>query len=506
MAARSVVTSAPMHLRQFVIDGLGHLSTLIADESAGLAAVIDPRRDVDVYLEAARGADLRITHVVETHLHNDYVSGARELAAMAGGTHVIGAGADLAYEHRPVRHGDTFEVGSLRFTVLDTPGHTPEHVAYAVTDRARADEPLLLFTGGSLLVGAVGRTDLLGKETAVPYAADMFRSIRDVILPHQDFVGVFPTHGAGSLCSTGIASTPWSTIGFERRHNPMVQPADVDRFAKLLLRDQPAFPSYFARMRPTNQAGPRLLGGRPAEPRAMAVDEVLAALAGDAVLVDLRSPVAHSFAHVPGSVSIPTGSSFGTWLGWVVDPDRPLVLVLDSADDWDDAARQAMRVGYENLVGHLRGGFDAWSAAGAQIETGGRLTVDELAARIEGEPADAPFVVDVRQATEFASGHVPGSVHVGAGALQDRLGDLPKDRPIATICASGYRSSIAASLLRAAGFRDVSWVADGLPAWRTRGHPIETGEGAGVGADIDDAAAAEAEPHPATAGHRHADH
>src|SRR6185369_15991489 len=245
-----------MRISQFAIEGLGHLSTLIADESTGLAAVVDPRRDVDIYLDAARGHDLRISHVIETHLHNDYVSGGRDLAALTGATHVIGAGAELAYEHQPVRHGETFDVGQLRFTVLETPGHTPEHVAYAVADRSRADEPLLLFTGGSLLVGAVGRTDLLGAENALPFARAMFRSLHEVVLPHEDYVGVYPTHGAGSLCSTGISSTPSSTVGYERRHNPMVGAADVDAFATILLTGQPAFPRYFARMRPTNQAGP----------------------------------------------------------------------------------------------------------------------------------------------------------------------------------------------------------------------------------------------------------
>jgi hydroxyacylglutathione hydrolase len=464
-------------IRQFSIDGLGHLSTLIADESTGLAAVIDPRRDVDIYLAAADASDLRISHVVETHLHNDYVSGGRELAALTGASHVIGAGAELAYEHRPARDGDAFSIGSLRFTVLDTPGHTPEHVAYEVTDRARADEPLLLFTGGSLLVGAVGRTDLLGEKNALPFARSMFRSLHDVILPHEDFVGVYPTHGAGSLCSTGIAATTSSTIGFERRYNRMVQPADVDTFARTLLADQPAFPGYFARMRPTNQAGPRLLGGRVPDPRPMDVDEVRAAVAGGARIVDLRQPEAFAVAHIAGSVSIPSGSSFGTWLGWVVDPDRPLVFVLDSADDWDDAIRQALRVGYENVVGHLRGGMSAWAEAGWPIESSGRLTVDELGARLDRGGSEAPFVIDVRQASEYAEGHVPGSVHIGAGSLPDRLRDLPRDRSIATICASGYRSSVGASLLRAAGFEDVSWVASGLPAWRAQGHPVETGEG-----------------------------
>src|SRR3954470_13730603 len=213
-----------MLVNQTVVSGLGHLSTLIADESSGVAAVIDPRRDVDVYLDQARAADVRITMVVETHLHNDYVSGARELAALTGATHVIGAAADLAYEHRPVRHGDAFEVGSLRFLALETPGHTPEHVSYAVADTSRADEPVLLFTGGSLLVGAVGRTDLLGSENAVAYARQMFRSLHEVVLPHEDFVAVYPTHGAGSLCSTGISATPSSTIGFERRYNALLAP------------------------------------------------------------------------------------------------------------------------------------------------------------------------------------------------------------------------------------------------------------------------------------------
>jgi hydroxyacylglutathione hydrolase len=464
-----------MLLRQFVIEGLGHLSTLVADDERGLAVVVDPRRDVDAYLDAAAVHDLTISHVVETHLHNDYVSGGRELAALTGATHVIGAGAELAYEHRPIRHGDAFDVGALRFTALETPGHTPEHVAYAVADRTRADEPVLLFTGGSLLVGAVGRTDLLGAENARPFAEAMFRSLRDVILPHQDFVSVYPTHGAGSLCSTGIAATPSSTIGYERRHNPMVGSADVDDFARVLLTGQPTFPRYFARMRPTNQAGPTLLGGRVPDPRPVSPEEAAASIAAGAVVVDLRSPSAHTTAHVPGALSIPYGSSFGTWLGWVVDHDRPLVLVLDRPNDWDDAIRQAIRIGHEGSITTLRGGFRSWSESGSPMDSGGRLTVDELAATLDqGGPA-APFVIDVRQIREYEDGHIPGSLHLAAGSLSERLDELPRDRPIATICASGYRSSVAASLLRAAGFNDVSWVADGVPRWQARGFPTETG-------------------------------
>jgi hydroxyacylglutathione hydrolase len=469
-----------MLLRQFVIPGLGHLSTLIADESAGLAAVIDPRRDVDVYLEAAATEGVRITHVLETHLHNDYVSGGRDLAALTDATHVIGAGAGLAYEHRGVRHGDGIDVGGLQFTALETPGHTPEHVSYAVADTSRAEEPLLLFTGGSLLVGAVGRTDLLGEENAIPYARAMFRSLHEVLLPHEDFVGVYPTHGAGSLCSTGIASTPNSTIGFERRYNPMIQPAEVEEFVRVLLRDQPAFPHYFARMRPLNQAGPRLLGGRVPEVRPVTAEEARGALDGDALLIDARDAVEHADAHIPGSVSIPSGSSFGTWLGWVVEPDRPLILLLDDPEDRDDLVRQALRIGYEQVVGYLAGGFEAWRQGGLPTESTGRLTVEELARRLAAGGRDAPLVIDVRQASEFVAGHVPGSVHIRGGDLPSRLSDLPRDRPIATICASGYRSSIAASLLRRAGFQDVSWVANGLPSWQSCGLPVERGDASGV--------------------------
>jgi hydroxyacylglutathione hydrolase len=464
-----------MLIRQFAIEGLGHLSTLLADDEAGVAVVVDPRRDVDIYLEVAREGDLRITHVIETHLHNDYVSGARDLAALTGAEHVIGAGAELRYEHRPIRHGESFVAGALRFVALETPGHTPEHVAYTVADTSRADEPLLMLTGGSLLVGAVGRTDLLGAENAVPFAHAMHRSLHEVILPHEDFVGVFPTHGAGSLCSTGISSTPSSTIGFERRHQPLLAPMEVDAFARALLAGQPAFPRYFARMRPLNQAGPALLNGLVPRPAPLGVEAVRDAIAGGALIVDSRTPAAFAVAHAPGAMSIPAGTSFGTWLGWLVEPDRPIVLVLDDPAEADDLARQALRIGHERIAGQLQGGFRRWMAEGMPVESTGRLNVDELAAALTADDRGGPFVLDVRQAAEYESGHVPGALSIAAGTLSERLEELPRERPIAVMCASGYRASVASSLLRSAGFEDVAWVAEGLPAWRAAGYEVESG-------------------------------
>jgi hydroxyacylglutathione hydrolase len=467
-----------MQIRQFRVEGLGHLSTLVADERAGVAAVVDPRRDVDIYLAAARELDVRITHVVETHLHNDYVSGGRELASLTEARHVIGAGAELRHDHGPVRDGDTFDVGSLRFTSRDTPGHTPEHVAYAVADTSRGDDPALLFSGGSLLVGAVGRTDLLGEEPARDYARAMHRSLHDVVLAHDDHVVVHPTHGAGSLCAVGIASASTTTIGYERRHNALLRVADVEAFASRLLRGQPTVPRYFAQMRPTNQAGPTLLGGRVPEARPLSLEQTRSAIAAGALLLDLRPPAEHAVAHARGSQSIPLGPSFGTWLGWVVEPDRPLVLVLERAEDWDEAIRQALRIGAEgSIAGHLRGGFATWADGGGPLESTGRMNVDDLANELDhAAPAEAPLVIDVRQANEYEAYHVPGSINIAAGSLPDRLAELPRAHPIVTICAAGLRAGLAASILRSSGFEDVSWVASGVPAWRAAGHPVVHGD------------------------------
>lgn len=482
-----------MHLRQFLIEGLGHISALVADDAHGVAAVVDPRRDIDIYLDEARGRDLRITRVFETHLHNDYVSGARELAAVTGAQHVMGAGAELQYPYHAAREGDTFDVGTLRFHVLDTPGHTPEHVAYAVADRSRAEEPVSLFTGGSLLVGGVGRTDLLGAEQATPFARAMFGSLHDTILRHEDFVSVLPTHGGGSLCSRDLSTTTHSTIGFERRHNAMLQADDVELFVQRLLADQPAYPRYFGRMRAVNQAGPAPLGSIP-RPEPLDLARVRELLDGDHLLIDMRTPAEFAVAHAPGSVSLPAGSSFGTWLGWTIPYDRRIVLIVPTVDDWDDAVRQALRIGHEGVQGYLHGGFGSWGDAGLPVEASGRATVAQLRELVLASGRGArsgagttngngnghrprPLVLDVRQRDEYERGHVPGAVHLMAGDLPERLATLPRDRPIVAICAAGYRSSVAASLLLRSGFGDVTWVSGGVPAWRAAGYPVEMGGG-----------------------------
>lgn len=474
---------AAMRIDAYSLPGLGHLSAIVIDEATGEAGVVDPRRDVDLYLDAARRDGLRIAWVLETHLHNDYVSGGRDLAALTGATHVIGAGAALRYPHRPMAHHETLQLGGVAVTVLDTPGHTPEHVSYLLEPAAVGSAQLgHLLSGGSLLVGAVGRTDLLGAAQAVPYAHAMHHSLHEVILPLGDDVIVHPTHGAGSLCSTGIGSAETTTIGHERRTDPLLAPMDADAFARLLLAGQPAIPDYFARMRPMNQAGPALLGGVVPRPEPADPAEVERRVAAGAIVIDARPASAHVEAHLPGSLSIPLDDSFGTWLGWVVDLDRPVVLVVAAEADLDPLMRQAIRIGHDAVPVWLAGGVEAWRASGRPIESGRRWSPTDLAAALAGSaPGEAPIVIDVRQADEYAAGHVPGAWHINGGSLPSRLADLPRDRVIATTCAAGFRASIAASLLRAAGFERVVWVSDGFPAWEAAGLPIERGAAPGRG-------------------------
>ena len=419
-----------MRVQQYQIAGLGHLSTLIVDDATGAAAVVDPRRDVDVYLEAAERDGLRIEQVIETHLHNDYVSGGRDLAALTGATHVIGAGAELRYDARGVRGGDTHRG---RRPAPDRAGHARPHarsVSYTLADTTRADEPLLMLTGGSLLVGAVGRTDLLGADNAPAFSAAMYRSLHDVILPHEDSVAVYPTHGAGSLCSTGIGSTTWSTIGYERRHDPLLAPMEVDAFARALLHGQPAFPRYFARMRPINQAGPRLLGGVLPVIPPMPVAAVVALVADGGLIVDARRPDAHAAGHIPGSSRSRSAARSGRGSAG----SRTTIARSRSSSTTPRTSTSCSG----RRTGSATSRSSASSTAGSRPGAPPASPIEAVRGH-DGHgprrpdsgpsPADRPFVIDVRQPAEYDAGHVPAAVHIGAGALADRLDELPRDRP-----------------------------------------------------------------------------
>ena len=450
-----------MYLQQLFVKGLGHASYLLGDPSAGVAAVIDPRRDVEAYLDAADAEGLRITDILETHVHNDYVSGAEELRRRTGATVRASADAGLTRQHEPLRDGDEIRVGSLRVRAVATPGHTPDHLSFLVADLSRTDEDWILFSGGALLVGTAARPDLLGgPEEARRAAAVLHGTLRDRIAPLPDWIELYPTHGAGSLCGSGIGGKRWSTVGFERRHNPALHQPDADAFARFILADQPSVPAYWKRMRPMNQAGGAFLETLE-PPRPMTGDEVAHAAGHGAALIDTRDAERFAEGHIPGALSIGLGDTFGTWAGSVVPIDREVVLVLERPADLEPALAQLRRAGFDRVIGWLHGGPEAW--------TGETETLERV--RPEALPRNGRTVLDVRELSEWRDGHIPGALHIPGAQLPDRLTEVPSG-PVAVVCGSGYRSAIAASVLLREGREDVAQVPGGMDAYRATGLPI----------------------------------
>jgi glyoxylase-like metal-dependent hydrolase (beta-lactamase superfamily II)/rhodanese-related sulfurtransferase len=438
-------------------EGLGNSSYLV-DLGDGRGLVLDPSRDPGPYLAAATRRGLRLAWTVETHLHADFVSGSRELAAM-GATVVAPAAARLQFPYRGLGDGEELDLGGLSLRALATPGHTPEHVAWLLTDGGR---PLGLFSGGSLLVGSVARTDLISPDRTEELAGALWRSLRERILTLPDDLAVYPTHGAGSFCSAPTGAEPTTTIGREKATNPLLGAEDEDAFVRLLLDGLGSYPSYFLRLREANRRGPRVYGAEPPRLTALPPDQVRRLVDQGAELVDARPIAAFAAGHVPGALSIPLRDAFATWLGWLVPDDRPLAVVLDPDQDRGDLVHQARKVGYERLAGELAGGMAAWEAAGLPVA---RIPL------VGSDAVEGRRVLDVRQDAEFAAGHVPGAVHVELGALGDRV-DLPPG-PMAVICGHGERAMGAASLLARRGREGLSVVEGGTSAWADAGGRLE---------------------------------
>ena len=451
-----------MFLQQFFVKGLGHASYLLGDPDAGVGVVIDPRRDIGDYLAAAEEEGLTISHVLETHVHNDYVSGAEELRRRAGATvHAAGL-ADLSRPHEPLTDGDELRAGSLRITVLATPGHTPDHVSFLVADLSRTDEDWVLFSGGALLVGTAARPDLLGgPDEARRSAAVLFETIRDRIAPLPDWIELYPTHGAGSLCGSGIGGKRWSTVGFERRHNPALNQPDADAFTRFILEDQPTVPAYWREMRPMNQRGGAPLDDL-TDPRPMSGAQVEHAVEHGATIIDARDSTAAAAGYIPGSISIGLSDTFGTWAGSVVPIDHEVILLLADADDLGPAVTQLRRAGFDRVIGYLDGGIAAWPGGLEHLD---QVSVDDL-------PADAgETVLDVREPSEWRDGHIEGAVHIPAAQLLRRLDEVPSGR-VVVMCGSGYRSAIAASILQRDGRDEVAHLTGGMGAYRDAGLPL----------------------------------
>ncbi len=421
----------------FVDEGLGNTSYLV-DLGERRALVLDPWRDPRPYHRLAAERGLTIAYALETHLHADFVSGSRELAA-EGATILAARSAGLGFAYRGLDDGDELDLAGLRLRALATPGHTPEHLAYLLLDGTR---PLALFSGGALLPGSVARTDLIAPEQTEPLARSLYRALHERILTLPDDLPVYPTHGGGSFCSLDAAGERSTTIGRERATNPLLAAADEDAFVARLLATFGSYPAYFRRLREVNRRGPRGDGTLPDLPplELAAVDRLRES---GAELIDVRAMEAYAAGHIPGSISIALRPALASWLGWLVPPERPLVFVLGQGQDRADLVRQALGIGYERLAGELAGGIDAWRTAGRP------LTRTELVGA--HDPRRRP-IVDVRQAAEYRSGHVPGARHFELGELTGpAIADVPDEATI--MCGHGERAMTGASLLERAGRR-----------------------------------------------------
>jgi len=461
-----------MYFKQFYLGCLAHASYLIGSD--GKAAVVDPRRDVDEYLAEAAAQGLRIEYVVETHLHADFVSGHRELAARTGATIVFGRKAEALIPHLAVKDGDEIRLGKVVLRFLETPGHTPESVTILVVDTEVSREPRMALTGDTLFIGDVGRPDLVASKGATPeiMAGMLYDSLHQKLLRLPDAVEVYPAHGAGSLCGRNMSSQTSSTIGEQRRTNYALAEMSQADFVKMMTTDLPETPQYFPRDVAINREGAPPLAEQPLSP-GLAPDEVQRRMDDDSVVLDVRPAAAFGAGHVPGSFNIGLGGQFASWAGTLLDPNARLVIVADEEASVREAQLRLARVGLEKVTGYLEGGLAAWDRAGRPVATVPQMPVDELRAQMRERPGTLQ-IVDVRRAGEYAAGHVPGALNIPLLGLARDVERLRSPRLTAVICASGYRSSAGASLLRRRGFGDVCNVVGGTNAWIAAGYATET--------------------------------
>jgi glyoxylase-like metal-dependent hydrolase (beta-lactamase superfamily II)/rhodanese-related sulfurtransferase len=460
-----------MYFKQFYLGCLAHASYLIGSD--GEAAVVDPQRDVDQYITEAEAQGFKIKHVIETHLHADFVSGHRELAARTGADIIFGAGSRAEFTHRAINDGEEINLGRVTLRFLHTPGHTPESISILVVDNDVSPLPQKVLTGDALFIGDVGRPDLAGGRgyTAQQMAASLYESLHGKLLTLDDSVEVFPAHGAGSMCGRNISKETSSTIGEQRRFNYALQPMAKDEFVRMMTADLQEAPAYFPRDAEINRTGAPALEEL-ARPKAMVPEEVNALSTKSPLLLDIRSSAAFGAAHVPGALNIALSGQFATWCGTLIGIGTPIVLIADEVAAVDEAVMRLARVGIESVAGYLDGGIQAWDRAGLETEAIPQMPVDELHDRI-AEGADLQ-VVDVRRPGEYAGGHVPGAINLTLAHLEQEISTLNSNRPTAVICASGYRSSAATSLLERHRFTEIYNIVGGTNGWVNAGYAVES--------------------------------
>ncbi|MGM0554228.1 MAG: MBL fold metallo-hydrolase [Pseudomonadota bacterium] len=467
-----------MIFERFVDSGLAQHSFVVGCQGSGEIAVIDPQRDVDVYLDYARDNGYRIAYVLDTHIHADFASGARELAYKTGARLMLsgydaGEHFQVRFPHEDLHEGDRIEIGNVRIEVRHTPGHTPEHLMFVVFDgvRSRA-EPIALLTGDFLFVGSLGRPDLLGEDAKRALGRQMFASVRDKLADLPDGVELHPGHGAGSACGAGMAGRPVSTLGYERATNPYLDSSlSEEAFVEKLLHGLPEIPDFYPRNKGINSEGPKdvipLPGMQAIEPAEVAQRVE----AGEVTVIDLRDPLAFGGGHVPGALGIGIRGPFSNWAGWVTPDDRPVILVDETGDPAviESAVRSMVRTGRDYIDGYVRGGMDAWVGAGLLLDTLGQMDAQQARAAVARGDLT---LVDVRTPAEYADDHAEGAIHCPVAETREGVPGVRADDPVAVVCGSGYRSTVAASILKRQGHGPVSNVVGGMAAWHAVGEGL----------------------------------
>ena len=463
-----------MFTQQFFVEGLGCASYIVGCEAKGIAAVIDPDRNVQKYLDTAQSRGLKITHIIETHLHADHVSGNTDLAARTGADIYVHEASGAEYTHKQLKHNDVIELGNIRLNALHTPGHTPESITLLVTDTTRAEEPWLALTGDTLFVGDIGRPDLVGSDAARGLADNMYDSLFEKLLPLNDSLLIYPGHGAGSLCGKSIGAMRSTTLGFERRHNSALAPRERDEFIAFATSGLPEQPGNHKRIKAMNRMGPKPLGNLEDHP--LNIREAIPYFQRGAGLLDTRSKDAYVGSHIPGSVHLESDDQLSNRIGFVFPPDAPIILLLENPSEYEQVVYSLARVGYDNVLGYLAEGLDVWEKMGLPVTAGDIKDVEpvELHRILQNcMNGDCPAIVDVRDPWEFRQGHVPGARLIPLGQLSSRVNELDPEKPVAVICASGNRSQSAAALLGQKGFKTVYNVSGGTGAWKYSGLELE---------------------------------